>query len=199
MIYTTNIQRIHGASYDINLLQNPEELNKLTQMLGGLDLLVISSGTGKINETLSFSEERLSIDTNVLAFTQIVDWAYWYFKSNQKPGHIVGISSVAGIRGGRYAPAYNASKAYQINYLESIRHKAAYDKIDLTVTDICPGFVDTAMGQAKNRFWLSTPQRAAELIYRAIRKKRNKAYITGRWIWIALLLKVMPEPLFRKI
>ena len=55
-------------------------------------------------------------------FTEIVDWAINYFEK-QKKGHLVVISSIAGIRRSRMAPAYNASKAYQINYLEGLRQK----------------------------------------------------------------------------
>ena len=97
-----------------------EKLENLVATLGKLDLLVLSSGTGDINENLDFNIEKKTLDVNVIGFTEVVDWAINYFHKQQR-GHLVAITSVAGIRGGRHAPAYNASKAFQINYLEGIR------------------------------------------------------------------------------
>jgi NADP-dependent 3-hydroxy acid dehydrogenase YdfG len=54
---------------------------------------------------------------------------------------------VAGLRGSRIAPAYNATKAFQINYLEGFRQKATKLKTPIFVTDIRPGFVDTEMAK----------------------------------------------------
>lgn len=185
--------------FDVTDLHNASALVELTADLGGLDLIIVSSGTGKINESLDFELEKPAITTNVLGYTEIIDWAYNYFKTQKRPGHIVGISSVAGLRGNRFAPAYNASKAYQITYLESIRHKAVHDMLPIIITDIRPGFVDTAMGQAKERFWLSTPEKAAAQIYRAICKKKGVAYITRKWALIALLMKYTPGWVIRKL
>lgn len=185
--------------YDITKGNNSDELNLLTNLLGGLDLIIISSGTGKINKVLDFEVEKPALYTNVLGYTEIIDWAYNYFLTKNTSGHIVGISSVAGIRGNRFAPAYNASKAYQMIYLESIRHKIAFDKIPLTITDIRPGFVDTAMGQAEKRFWVSSPAKAAQDIYKAIVRKKKVAYITKRWVIIAFILKFSPGWLLRRL
>jgi len=44
-------------------------LEELVQKLGGLDLLVICSGTGQLNENLEFNIERQTINTNVTGFT----------------------------------------------------------------------------------------------------------------------------------
>lgn len=98
-------------------------LKELSGELGGLDLFIISAGMGELNEMLDFELEQRTIDTNIYGFTYIADWAFHFFQK-QESGHLVGITSVAGIRGNRVAPAYNASKAYQINYLEGFRQKA---------------------------------------------------------------------------
>src|SRR5687768_9502434 len=50
-----------------------EILGELTKELGGLDLLIISSGTGDLNENLNFEIEKRTIDTNVVGFTCIAD------------------------------------------------------------------------------------------------------------------------------
>lgn len=70
-----------------------ENLNALATELGGLDLLIISSGTGDLNEKLDFEIEKRTIETNVTGFTCIANWTFNYFE-NQKSGHLVAISSV---------------------------------------------------------------------------------------------------------
>lgn len=138
-----------------------EKLKKLAIELGGLDLVIISSGTGDLNEDLDFTIEKRTIDTNVVGFTCVADWAFNYFK-NQKFGHLVAISSISGLRGGRQAPAYNATKAYQINYLEALRQKAKNLNQPIFITDIRPGFVDTDMAKGEGKFWVATVEKAAQ-------------------------------------
>lgn len=123
-IKSENPDNYKTKAFDITDLKNiPEYLMQLTHELGGLDLLIISSGTGDINKELDFDTEKQTIDTNVSGFTAVADWAFNYFQQ-QKHGHLVAISSIAGLRGNSQAPAYSATKAYQINYLESLRIKA---------------------------------------------------------------------------
>jgi short-subunit dehydrogenase len=185
--------------FDIsNAFENPEHLQILVNELGGLDLLIINSGTGNSNEDLDFKIEKETIDTNVSGVTEIADWAFNYFRK-QGNGHFAVISSIAGLRGSRFAPAYSASKAYQINYFEGLRQKAKHLKLKVTITDIRPGFVDTAMMKSKNLFWVETPQKAAEQIYHALKKKKRIAYITGRWILIAYIMKLLPKWIFERI
>ena len=104
-------------SFDINDTNSVEpKLDQLTKELGGLDLLIISSGIGDINATLEFEIEKRTIETNVIGFTCVADWAFNYFEK-QKSGHLVAITSIGGLRGSRQAPAYNATKAYKIEVL----------------------------------------------------------------------------------
>jgi hypothetical protein len=69
----------------------------------------------------------------------------------------------------------------------------------LTVTDIKPGFVDTAMAIGEGLFWVAPPAKAALQIYQVIRARKEHAYITKRWCLIAWLLKVMPNWLYQRI
>ena len=175
-----------------NVVKNLEEL---TSELGGLDLLFLSSGTGDENENLDFKIEKRTIDTNVTGFTIIADWTFNYFQK-QKYGHFVAISSIAGIRGSRIAPAYNATKAYQINYLEGLRQKATKLKTQVYVTDVRPGFVDTEMAKADKKFWVATVDKASQQIFSSIKRKKKIVYITRRWGLMAILLKVLPRQVY---
>ncbi|MFA5368266.1 MAG: SDR family NAD(P)-dependent oxidoreductase [Dehalococcoidia bacterium] len=170
--------------------------NDLVAEMGGVDLVIISAGTGHGTPDLQWPNEKDTIDTNVLGFTAIADTAFNYF-IKQGRGHLVGISSIAAIRGGRYAPAYNASKAYVCNYLEGLRHMAMKTKLPIYVTDIQPGFVNTRMAQGDNIFWRASTEKAAQQIYRAIERKKPHAYVTRRWRLIAWVMKVMPNWCFK--
>jgi short-subunit dehydrogenase len=176
----------------------PGHLQELVNELGGLDLLVLSSGTGELNKPLDFKIEKGTIDVNVSGFTCVTDWSFNYFWK-QKAGHFVNISSIAGIRGSGIATAYNASKAFQINYLEGLRQKATKLKLPVTITDIRPGFVDTPMAKGEGQFWVVPVEKAAAQIFGVIRKKKRVAYISKRWWLIAILLKLIPKFLYEKM
>jgi len=185
-------------SFDVKDTKNiPKHLNGLVKKLGGLDLLIISAGTGNINNKLNFDIEKRTIDTNVLGFTAIADWAFKLFQY-QKHGHLVGISSIAGLRGSRDTPSYNATKAFQINYLAGLRQKSNKLK-KITITDIRPGLVKTRMAKGDGQFWVAPPKKAAEQILNVIKKKRKIAYVTRRWLLIAIVLKLLPKIIYDKM
>lgn len=175
-----------------------ENLEDLTRELGGLDLLIISSGTGDLNETLDYEVEKRTIETNVLGFTCITNWAFNYFE-RQKSGHLVAISSVGGLRGSRIAPAYNATKAYQINYLEGLRQKSRKLNQQIYITDVRPGFVDTDMAKGEGQFWVATVDKATQQIFGAIKQKKKIVYVTKRWKFIAMILKRIPRQIYDRM
>ena len=173
------------------------DLQMLIDEMQGVDLVILNAGTGSIDPSLPWEKEKVTIETNVLGFAALANVAYHHF--NQKgSGHLVGVSSISGIRGGGGAPAYSASKAFVSNYLQGLRYIVEKSGKNITVTDIQPGFVDTAMAQGDHVFWSAPTQKAAAQIYRAIRKKKNHAYITKRWRLIAWALKVMPDGCYNK-
>ena len=113
-------------------------LDGLVAVLGGLELCIVAAGTGDLNPDLDFTVEASAIRTNILGWTAVVDWACRLFE-RKRGGHLVVISSVGGLRGSGAAPAYNASKAYQINYAEGLRQRVAKSGLPVTITDIRPG------------------------------------------------------------
>jgi short-subunit dehydrogenase len=175
-----------------------EKLEELTKELGGLDLLIFSSGTGELNKKLDFEIERKVIDLNVIGFTNIIDWAFNYFEK-QKCGHLVAITSLAGLRGGYEAPSYNATKSYQINYLEGLGQKSIKSELPIFISDIRPGLVDTDMAKGDKLFWVMPVEKVAKQIFKAINKKRKVVYVTKRWGIIARILKVLPRFIYINI
>lgn len=170
-------------------------LATLVREMGGMDILIICAGTGEVNPELSYQLEEPTLLTNVVGFTNIADWGFRYFEQ-QKSGHLVAISSVGGTRGSGVAPAYNASKAYQINYMEGMRQKAAKLRYPIYTTDIRPGFVDTAMAKGEGLFWITPVDKAVKQIKKAIHKKKKVAYISRRWKYVAVLFRHLPSAIY---
>jgi short-subunit dehydrogenase len=191
--------RIFFKKMDVQDLSTLEPIcNELVSEIGGLDLLIISAGIGEENKNLNFDIENSVIKTNIQGFTCIADWAVRYFKE-QGYGHLVNISSIAGIRGNGIAPSYNATKAYQINYLEGLRINVKEYGSSITITDARPGFVDTAMAKGGGLFWVAPVHKAAEQIFEAIKQKKKVVYVTKRWRLIGLILKIIPFSILRRV
>lgn len=170
-------------------------LEVLVEKLGGMDMLIICAGTGELNPELSYKLEEPTLLTNVLGFTNTADWGFRYFEQ-QKSGHLITISSVGGIRGSDIAPAYNASKAYQINYMEGLRQKATKSPYPIYTTDIRPGFVDTAMAKGEGLFWITPVDKAVKQIKKAISKRKKIAYISRRWKYVASIFRFLPSAIY---
>ncbi len=196
-IKETNPEKYSIKVHDVTNLNSCETLfSELKQELKTIDLIVYSSGVGDPNYKLEWEKELPTLQVNIISAVKVYGLAYNFFRK-QGYGHLVGISSIASIRGNRHVPAYFASKAFQANYLESLWLKGKRSKAKIMVTDIQPGFVDTSMAIG-NTFWMSTTEKATKQIYSAIKKKKKKAYITKRWRLVAILLKVIPSIFLHK-
>jgi short-subunit dehydrogenase len=168
--------------------------------LGGIDLVVISSGTGHLNPGLNIDLDVDTVTVNVLGFMKLAQAAMRYFLKRGS-GHLVGITSVAALRGNSQASAYAASKAFQSVYLDGLRELATKSGLPIAVTEVQPGFVATAMMKTDRPLapfirWLlvASPEKAAGQIARAIRKRSKHAYITRRYALAAFVARLLPRP-----
>jgi short-subunit dehydrogenase len=190
--------------FDVTEKENIPHLQNLIQKLDGLDILIYNSGVGDVSKELDWDIEKRTTEVNVNGFVEIVCYAFNYLV-NQGHGQIACTSSIASIRGNSHAPAYSASKAYESIYMEGLYFKSKKltdprgSRLNIAITDIQPGFVDTGLAIGKGKFWVATPQKAAIQIFYAIKNKKKKAYITKRWWIIAKLLKWMPDFLYKEI
>lgn len=175
-----------------------ERISELVSSLGGLDLLIFSAGIGHLNNNRGFEYENRANELNVLGFTEIADWSYRFFEQKGE-GHFVAISSIAGLRGYRVAPAYHAAKSYQISYLEALRQKAYQSGKPIYITDIRPGFVDTDMSVGKRQFWITSKEKAARQIFDFIKRKKDVGYVSKRWQIIAIIMKLLPAWIHKRM
>jgi short-subunit dehydrogenase len=185
----------------MDVSQTDEAIKQLTELIkdmNGVELVVISAGVGFINSEFEWEKEKTTLETNVLGFAAMANVAVKHFLE-RRAGHLVGISSIAALRGTADAPAYNASKAFVSNYLEGLQKKCVKLKLPIVVTDVKPGFVDTAMAQGEGLFWVAPPEKAAGQIYNAIKARRTHVYVTKRWRVVGLLLKLVPSYIYNKM
>lgn len=191
--------KTHTATADITKQDEVEQaISSLQKKLGSIDLAFVCSGMGDLNPSLDYNVERPTIDTNVIGWTFVVDMLYNLFEQ-QGHGHLVAITSAGGLRGEPMAPAYSATKAYQINYMEALRKKAYKAGGKITVTDVRPGLVDTAMAKGEGLFWVMPVEKVARQIYTAIRNKNSKIYVTKRWHLLAAINKNLPFKLYKRM
>jgi len=173
-------------------------LEALIAAMGGVELIVINAGTGHINPDLDWEPEAETVGVNVAGFAAMANVAYRHFV-RRGAGHLVGISSIAALRGSGHAPAYNASKAFVSLYMDGLRHKLARLRSPVAITDVQPGFVRTAMAQGPHVFWAASPEQAAECIWQAIRRRRKRVIITRRWRLVAWLMRIVPDGLYHRL
>ncbi len=166
--------------------------------LGGVDLAIICAGTGH-NEALNWELDVETVTVNVLGFMAVAHVTMRHFLERGR-GHLVGVSSIAALRGNR-AAAYAASKAFQSVYLDGLRDLAGRSGHPIVVTEVQPGFVDTAMMKPDRplpavvkRLLVASPAKAARQILRAVEKRKKHAYITRRYALIAFILRFLPRP-----
>ena len=174
-------------------------LETLTRKMGGMDILIICAGTGELNPELSYQLEEPTLLTNVIGFTNIADWGFRYFEQ-QKSGHLVTISSVGGTRGSGIAPAYNASKAYQINYMEGLRQKATKSPYSIYTTDIRPGFVATdLLNDGKHYPLLMDAAEVGRHISWSLKRKQRVAVIDWRYRILVFFWKMIPRWMWKRL
>lgn len=116
-----------------------------------------------------------------------------------KPGRLVGIASVAGIRGLPGAEAYSASKSAAITYLESLRVEMRSSGIK--VVTIAPGYIATPM-TAANPYrmpFLLPVQEAAPRFARAIERGTSYTVIPWQMGIVAKILRVLPNWLYDRL
>ncbi|HSG81866.1 MAG TPA: SDR family NAD(P)-dependent oxidoreductase [Gemmatimonadota bacterium] len=172
-----------------------DRLRALIDEIGDVELIVVNSAVGHNNP--DWEQEIEIINVNVMGFAAVVSKAMDYF-IERGSGHLVGISSIAALRGLR--AAYSGSKAFDSSYLEACRLKADGLGLPIHVTDVKPGFVATPMTEGrKDMFWVAQPETVAAQIYSAIRKKKRHVYVTRRWRVMAWVMKVMPYPIVSMI
>jgi short-subunit dehydrogenase len=114
-------------------------------------------------------------------------------------GRLVGIASVAGMRGIPGAGAYSASKSAAITYLEALRVELRPSGV--RVVTVCPGYVATPM-TAVNKYrmpFILPAEVAARRISRVIDAGRAYAVVPWQMALVARAMKLLPNPIYDRL
>lgn len=138
------------------------------------------------------------IHTNYTGAVSILNIISRYYAS-RKEGVIAGISSVAGERGRQSNYLYGSAKAGFTAYLSGLRNSLYHKGVH--VVTIQPGFVYTKMTEniALPKLLTAKPGEVAEAVYGAVKKKRNVVFVKWFWRYIMMIIKNIPEFLFKKL
>ena len=114
-------------------------------------------------------------------------------------GTLVGISSVAGERGRAKNYVYGSSKAGFTVFLSGLRNRLAMSGVH--VITVLPGFVATKM---TNNIKLpkkitAQPDQVGKAIFNAVKKKTNIVYVSPIWRIIMMIIRNIPEQIFKKM
>lgn len=191
------------ASYFVHDVTNFDEIpglfQEVTRELGGLDLFIYTAGhqESMAVDEYSFEKDKAMIDVNLLGAMGWLGQAALRFERAGE-GQIAAISSIAGDRGRRLNPGYNASKSGLSTYMEALRNRVA--RYGVTVTTIKPGFVDTdLLVHASRKMWVISAESAARQIWKAINRRKQTVYIPGRWRFAMFIIRNIPSIIFRRM
>jgi NADP-dependent 3-hydroxy acid dehydrogenase YdfG len=177
---------------------------QLARELGGIDRFIANAGLGKGTSvgTGRPRPNRQVLVTNVLGTHACCEAAVELFRA-QGSGHLVVISSVAGVRGmGGTRTAYATSKAADAVLAEGIRADLLAERKTrgIRVTTIHPGFIATDINVGRRGPFTVDLQTGVTALTTAIEREPVRAYVP-EWPWrpVAGLLRVLPLPLVRKL
>ena len=201
-------QRLGGnhACYALDVSNAPAlhaAASDFLKRFGAPDIIIASAGVSA--GTLTEYEEDLAafrriMETNVFGMAATFAPFIPAIKAAGGERRLVGIASVAGIRGLPGAEAYSASKAAAITYLESLRLEMR--PYGIKVVTITPGYIETPM-TAVNPYkmpFLLPAEQAAERFARAIQRGTSYCVIPWQMGVVAKFLRLLPnwlyDPLF---
>lgn len=197
---------VRGASkvgmFALNLIEtarHPEILQHAKAFLGRIDGVLVAHGTLPVQDEAQRDWQYTvdALEVNFVSPISIITVLAPYFEE-EGAGCIAVITSVAGDRGRASNYVYSAAKGGLTRYVEGLRARLA--EAGIRVLTIKPGYVDTPMTQHLPRNPLFTSaERVGKRIHRAMLNGSSVVYVPWFWRWIMLVIRLMPEPLIRRL
>ena len=182
-------EALHKAAYDF------------ISQVGQVDVVIASAGisAGTLTEQVDdFAVFQSIFDTNVMATVSTFE-PFIKGMIERGTGTLVGIASVAGVRGLPGAGAYSASKAAVATYCESLRLELK--PMGVGVVSIAPGYIRTEM-TAKNPYKMPFLMDADDFAGRAagvIKRKSSYRVIPWQMGMVAKLMRILPDWLYDRL
>lgn len=178
--------------------QARDSFAELMEEMGGLDLFVVTVSAFMEMTSSSMHDYKKLFDVDIVGTVNLTEYVKTFFEE-QKSGHIVLFSSIDGLRGTALSPVYSATKSFIYTYAQGLRNYMKQNDVPVFVTTIVPGWVDNERAEFSamdGTFWVASTKKAAKQIFTAIKNKKKVAYITKRWWWFALMLKLLPDCIY---
>lgn len=190
---------VHFGLFDAEATETHETFFKsIVAVMPNLSGVVLAFGyLGDQVAARDFSVGAKVIAINFTGAVSILNICANYFEL-KKSGFIIGIASVAGDRGRQSNYVYGAAKGALSLYLQGLRNRLYASGV--RVITIKPGFVDTAMTYGlPGLFLVASPQSIGERIVGSLSKSTDVAYLPWFWRYIMLIIKHIPEPIFKRM
>ena len=154
-------RNIAAKAVDLDV-QSSESIAAALEAAGPLDIIVNNAGISIVKPALEMPEKDWDavVDTNLRGAWLVAQGAARRWVAEKRPGAIVNIGSILGLRTIGHVAPYNASKAGLVHLTRALAMEWA--RYQIRVNAICPGYIETEMNSA---FW-KTPggQRLIERI-----------------------------------
>ncbi len=200
LVRSSDDQQIEGFCSDLNRLDTHQSLfDKALSDLGKLEIVLIAHGSlpeqTACEQSVSLTMDEIT--TNALSAISLLTIAGNHMEAQQS-GVIAAISSVAGDRGRQSNYVYGSTKGMVTLFMQGLRNRLV--KKGVAVVTIKPGFVDTPMTTdfKKGPLW-AQPETIAKGIIQAIDKRKDEVYLPWFWCWIMLIIRHIPEPIFKRL
>lgn len=191
---------VRYGTFDAEDYESHEEfVHRLRAEMGGLYGVLLAFGyLGEQELAARDFVERVSIIArNFTGAVSVIEHCASHLEK-ERAGFIIGISSVAGDRGRQSNYIYGAAKGGLSIYLQGLRNRLF--RSGVRVLTVKPGFVDTAMTYGMpGLFLVASPEYVGQRILRALEKGRDIVYVPWFWRYLMLIIKLIPESLFKKL
>ncbi len=192
--------RVEGEAIDLNdVAKHAALVERAASRLDGIDIALLAHGVlmPRIESPAEIPPALDAIQTNYGSCVSLLAHIAEPMKAAGR-GTIAVVTSVAGDRGRQSNYLYGSTKAAMDAYLSGLRNHLFPSGVH--VVTIKPGFVDTPMiaHMKRNPLWAS-PETVGRAIRKAVLSRQDIVYVPGYWRWILAAVKLVPEPLFKRL
>lgn len=197
--------RVRGARVDAivadldDVASHAALIANVFERTGGIDDVLITYGVLP-DQVECDRDTRLllaSFATNAVSVISLLSLLAGYFERERR-GCIAVVASVAGDRGRRPNYAYGSAKGAVALFMQGLRGRLHNSGV--RVVTIKPGFVDTPMtAHLRKNALYSSAETVGAGVYRAMSGRRDVVYVPGYWRWIMLIIKLIPEAIFKRL
>lgn len=189
---------VHLLEFDAALFETHELFYKSLPVKPSATVCVFGYLGEQSKAQTDWKESKRIIDTNYTGAVSILNIVASDYEE-KRIGTIIGISSVAGERGRQSNYIYGSAKAGFTAYLSGMRNRLF--KSGVHVMTVKPGFVKTKMteGLPLPAPVTANAEQVGKAIYKAFINKKDTLYVLWMWKWIMLIIKCIPEPIFKKL